>query len=186
MKATFAESDSTWRGRFIHSTPFMGGLMIILVGLLGAGYGIGTIAHEGTPASDMTAGGVIFEPLAFGSVATVPAAPASFQLARARIEPGGHISVPANGPGLALFYVESGTLTCSATTSTNVMRAAMLATPEVQPFEEVAAGTEFTVGPGDSFIGLPNAGGEFRNEGAEDVVLLVADLHPETAGTPAP
>jgi hypothetical protein len=187
MRTTSADQYGIWRQRIIRGTAITVALMtLVLAGLFGAGRMSGTIAQEVTPEGEMTTEGTVFEPLAFGSVATLPAAPASFQLARARIEPGGHISVPADGPGLALIYVESGTMACIATTSTSVLRAAMLATPEVQPFEEVAAGTEFTVGPGDSFIGLPNAGGEFRNDGAEVVVLLVTDLHPETAGTPTP
>jgi hypothetical protein len=171
------------RQRFISRIAITGWLTLVLVGLFGAGFISGTIAQEGTPEGSGVEGAV-FEPLAFGSVSTLPAAPASFQLVRVRIPPGGNISIPADDPGLVLIYVESGTMTSTATTSTSVLRAALLATPEAQPFEEVAAGAEFTVGPGDSFVGLPNSGGEFRNDGAEEVVLLIAGLLAEAAGTP--
>jgi hypothetical protein len=39
--------------------------------------------------------------------------------------------------------------------------------------------------PGDSFVGLPEAGGEFRNDGDDDVVLLMAGIGPDQVATPA-
>jgi quercetin dioxygenase-like cupin family protein len=57
----------------------------------------------------------------------------------------------------------------------------------------VAAGTEFIVGPGESFIWPPNVAGELRNDGPEPAVQLLAFLFPTEeeaatpmAGTPAP
>ena len=76
------------------------------------------VAQEGAAESGMTAEGAIFEPLAFGTTAVAPSAPAVFQLARIRIAPGGRISVPADDPGLVLIYAEAGTMTCVATVET--------------------------------------------------------------------
>ena len=44
--------------------------------------------------------------------------------------------------------------------------------------EEVAAGTEFTLGPGESFVWPANVAGELRNDGPEPAVNLVAFLAP--------
>ncbi len=184
MKTTLAENRPP-RRRFIRRAMLTGGLItLVLIGLFGNSRVIRTIAQEGTPESGMAVEGASFEPLAFGSVSVLPPAPAAFQLVRLRIAPGGHISVPPGDPGLVLIYMESGTMTSSSTASTSVMRAAMLATPAVPPFESIAAGAEFTVGPGDSFVGLPGDGGEFRNDGTEEAVALIAGLQPEAAGTP--
>ncbi len=175
------------RRRSLPRAATAGGLMaLVLVGLFGSGRISGAIAQEGTPAAEMVVEGATFEPLAFGVAPALPPAPASFALVRVTIAPGGHISVPADDPELVLIYVESGTLTASATDPVRVLRGALLATPEAQPFEGVAAGTEYTMGPGDSSIGGPNSGGESRNEGTDEVVLLIAGLQPEGAATPAP
>lgn len=173
------------RSRFSRRRATVGGLVaLILAGRFGGGRLPKTAAQAGTPEGGMTMEGVTLEPLAFGTAPVLPPAPALFQIARMRIAPGGHVSVPAEDPGLVLIYVEAGTLGGTATTSTRILRAARLATPEAEPFEEVAAGTEYTVGPGESFIGEPAAGGEFRNDGSDEVVLLIAGLQPEAAATP--
>ena len=49
---------------------------------------------------------------------------------------------------------------------------------------EVAANAEFTAGPGDSFVGKDHSGGEFRNDGTEEVVLWIAGVEPDTSATP--
>lgn len=69
-------------------------------------------------------------------------------------------------------------MVCVSSVETSVLRSDALATPAAAPFETVVAGTEFALDPGDSFIGLPDAGGEFRNDGGE-VVLLIAGISPE-------
>lgn len=174
------------RRRFNRRAAITGALMtLVLVGLIGSGRGSQTLAQEGTPEAGMAIEGATFEPLAAGSAPVLPPAPASFQLVRVRIEPGGHISVPTTDPGIVLIWVESGTMTATSTDAVSVMRAALLATPETQPFEDIAAGAEFTVGPGDSFVGHPDAGGDFRNDGADEVILLIAGLQPEATAPPA-
>jgi hypothetical protein len=173
------------RRRLTRRALFTGGLMtLVLAGLFGAGRISGAIAQEGTPPAGLGVEGAVFEPLAFGSVPVLPPAPASFQLVRVRMQPGGHISVPADDPGLVLIWVESGTLTTTNTTPVSVLRGALLATPEAQPFEDIPAGAEVTLGPGDSFIGPPHSGGESRNDGPDEVVFLIAGLSPEAAATP--
>lgn len=172
--------------RSLRRAAFASGLIaLLLLGLFGGARFDGTVAQEGTPPAGLGVAGAVFEPLAFGSVAVLPAAPASFQLVRVRIAPGGFISVPADDPGLVLIWVESGTLTGANTTPISVLRAALLATPEGRPFEDVAAGAEFTLGPGDSFVGPPLSGGEYRNDGAEELVLWISGLSPEADATPA-
>ena len=59
--------------------------------------------------------------------------------------------------------------------------------------EEVAAGTAFTLGPGESFVWPANVHGEVRNDGQEPAVTLVTYLAPAEgeaatpmAGTPTP
>jgi hypothetical protein len=172
--------------RFVRHGAVAGMLIaLLLAGFVAGGRIGGTVAQEGTPPAGLGVEGAVFEPLAFGDVAELPQAPASFQLVRVRIAPGGHISVPAEDPGLVLIWVESGTLTGTNTTPVRVLRAARLATPESQPFEDVAAGAEFSLEPGDSFVGLPHSGGEYRNDGNDELVLWISGISPEAAATPA-
>jgi hypothetical protein len=174
---------SLWR--FVRQSAVVGGLLaLVLAGFVAGGRIGGTVAQEGTPPAGLGVEGAIFEPLAFGEVSELPQAPASFQLVRVRIAPGGHISVPAEDPGLVLIWVESGALTGTNTTPVRVLRAARLATPEAQTFEDVAAGAAFSVGPGDSFVGPPHSGGEYRNDGTDELVLWISGLSPEGAATP--
>jgi hypothetical protein len=176
---------ATLRRRFSRRSAAAGGLVaLVLGGRFGGGRINQATAQEGTPEGGMTMEGVTLEPLAFGTAPVLPPAPALFQIARFRFAPGGHVSVPASDPGLVLIYVEAGTLTSTSNTPTRILRVTRLATPEAQPFEEVPAGTDFTAGPGDSFIGESTAGGEFRNDGTEETVLLIAGLQPDSGTAP--
>jgi hypothetical protein len=164
----------------------VGGVVsLVLAGGLGRGRVTRVSAQEATPEGGMTMEGVTLEPLAFGIAPVLPPAPALFQLARMRFAPGGRVTVPANDPGLVLILVEAGTMSGTATTPTRILRVAAVATPEADPFEEIAAGNEYTAGPGDSFIGEPSAGGDFRNDGPDELVLLIAGLQPDTGAAPA-
>ncbi len=51
--------------------------------------------------------------------------------------------------------------------------------------ENIAAGTEFDAGPGDSFVSPAVIAGEACNDGAEPVVVLAAIVEPEPAATSA-
>jgi mannose-6-phosphate isomerase-like protein (cupin superfamily) len=94
------------------------------------------------------------------------------------VAPGSVFTGPADDPSVGLNLVESGELTLRLEAAVTVNRAS-------GP-EEVAAGTEFTLGPGESFIWPPNVAGELRNDGPEPVVQLLAFLAPaeEAAATP--
>jgi hypothetical protein len=58
--------------------------------------------------------------------------------------------------------------------------------------EDVPAGTEFTMGPGEASVWPPHIAGETRNEGQEPVVALIAYMVPEggpatpATGSPTP
>ena len=136
-----------------------------------------TGAQDATPA----AAGTTVEVVAAGESATLPSAPVDIVLLRFRTPPGVVDVVPADDPALGLIYVESGQLTVTLTAPVVVVRAGTLATPGAG--EPVAAGTQVVLGPGDSFVGPPNSGGEFRNDGAEELGLLVAAVAPQEGGT---
>jgi hypothetical protein len=90
-------------------------------------------------------------------------------------------------PTGVLILVESGTLTAHIEAPVTVTR--------TTGTEEVAAGIEFTVGPGESFVWEPFVVGEIRNDGQEPAVSFAAFLAPADwefeeatpmAGTPTP
>ena len=165
---------------------FVSVVVIALIGLAVLGERPSVGAQEATPVTEMVFENVTVEPLAAGSLQTVPPLPADISLVRARFAPGGRVLVPANDPGTALFSIEAGTLTVRSTAPVMVTRGAGMATPGAQAQEQVAANAEFTLGSGDSFVGPPMSGGEFRNDGAEEAILLVVSIAPRMGGTPTP
>jgi hypothetical protein len=129
--------------------------------------------------------GQIGRELAGGLVPEPPAGPVYFGLLRITVAPGSVFTGPADDPSVGLNLVESGELTLR-------LEAAVTVTRTTGP-EEVAAGTEFTLGPGESFIWPPNVAGELRNDGSEPAVQFLAFLFPTEgeaatplAGTPVP
>ena len=128
------------------------------------------------------------------AVSAIPdALPQSAALAmqRVRIAPGGRIVTPGDDPRVVLLYVESGSLTVRNTVATTVTRGVALATPGAQ--EAIPAETEFTMTAGDSSLSPAGSGGELRNDGTEEVILLAtllipipADAATPGAGTPVP
>jgi len=133
-----------------------------------------------------TVEGATAELLAVGQLPSSLPQPAGIGLQRVRIDPGGRIVVPADDPKVVLFYVESGTLTVRSTVPTVVTRGAALATPGTQAQEEIPAETEFTMSPGDSSLSPAGSGGELRNDGGEEVILLASLIAPLPAATPTP
>jgi hypothetical protein len=85
---------------------------------------------------------------------------------------------------VVLLYVERGTLTVRNTVATQVTRGATLATPGAEAQEAIPAETEFTMSAGDSSLSPAGSGGELRNEGSEEVILLASLIVPIPAGTP--
>ena len=137
--------------------------------------------------------GASAELLAIGVIPAVPAQPAALAMQRVRIAPGGHIVTPADDPRVVLLYIESGTLTVRNTVATTVTRGAALATPGAQAQESIPAETEFTMSAGDSSLSPAGSGGELRNDGTEEVILLAGVILPipasaatPGAGTPVP
>jgi hypothetical protein len=137
--------------------------------------------------------GATAELLGFGVIPALPSQPAALALQRVQIAPGGSIVTPADDPRVVLLYVERGTLTVRNTVATTVTRGTALATPGAQAQEAIPAGTEFTMTAGDSSLSPAGSGGELRNDGTEDVVLLAGVILPiptgvatPTAGTPVP
>ena len=131
------------------------------------------------------------EVLAVGTVSSFPSAPAELALQRVRIAPGGHIDTPGDDQRVALIYVERGTLTVRNTVDTVVTRGAAMGTPGAEAQEAIPAETEFTMTAGDANLSPADAGGELRNDGTEEVILLaglivpIPDGSPGAVGTPA-
>ena len=168
-------------------SAFIALVAVVLAGSVVAGRGGSLVlAQAGTPPAGEVGAptGVRFEPLGFGTAAKLPTAPASVVLARVHFEPGGSFPL-GQDPSLVLLYVEAGTLTLRADAPLQVVRAAAraaLATPgaAAAPLipEEVAAGTEATLGAGDSTVPPLGAPGAVRNAGPAPAVALVAVVEP--------
>jgi len=165
-------------------------LSVIVIVLLGSvvAWGSGTSAQEPFatpgPGEFELVPGQIGRELAGGLVPEPPAGPVYFGLLHITVAPGSVFTAPAD-LSVGLNLVESGELTVR-------LEAPVTVTRTTGP-EEVAAGTEFTLGPGESFIWLPNVAGELRNDGPEPAVQLLAFLFPTQeeaatplAGTPVP
>lgn len=169
-------------------------LSLALVVLLGfvATMGRSTNAQESfsTPGPDefVLAPGQIGRELASGRFEEAPAAPLHMGLLRVTYDPGSEFSAGGpDDPTGALILVESGTLTARIEGPVTVTRRAGT--------EEVAAGSEFTLGPGESFVWEPFVVGEIRNDGQEPAVSFAGFLAPADwvfeestpiAGTPTP
>ena len=165
-------------------------LSVIVIVLLGSvvAWGSGTSAQEPFatpgPGEFELVPGQIGRELAGGLVPEPPAGPVYFGLLHITVAPGSVFTAPAD-LSVGLNLVESGELTVRLEAPVTVTR--------TTGSEEVAAGTEFTLGPGESFIWPPNVAGELRNDGPEPAVQLLAFLFPTQeeaatplAGTPVP
>jgi hypothetical protein len=153
-------------------------LTIVVLGLVVvlAGSHLSVAAQQATP--DVTASTEItVEQTTFGTVDTVPTTPLSVDYYRITMPPGTKVAGPPGDPGLGLHVVESGTLTVTFDQDIPLTR-------DGQPNGVVRKGDEAQLGPGEGFIWLPPAGGEFRNDSAEPAVVMVVLLYPQQ-GTPA-
>ena len=126
------------------------------------------------------------ELLAVGTLPSALPQPAELALQRVVIAPGGHIDTPGDDPRVVLLYVERGTLTVRTTVATVVTRGAALATPGAQAQEAIPAETEFTMSAGDATLSPGGSGGELRNEGSEEVILLASIIVPVPEGAATP
>lgn len=131
------------------------------------------IAQDATPAAPQPA----FDPLAFAVVEELPPSPGVVGLLRLTFPSGAVLPLEEGDPSLALVYVESGIVTVRINAPVTVSRAPDQGTPESTQ-QVIAAGTEFTAGPGDSFVSPAVVAGEARNDGTEPVVVLAAIVEP--------
>jgi hypothetical protein len=165
--------------------------LIVLLGLV-ATMDRSTYAQESfsTPGPDEfeLAPGQIGRELTSGRFEKPPEGPLHMGLLRVTNDPG---SVSSGGgpddPTGALILVESGAVTVRLEEPATITRT-------TGP-EEVPANTDFTLGPGESFVWEPFVVGEIRNDGQEPAVTFAAFLAPADwefeestpiAGTPTP
>ena len=153
---------------------FIVSLSVIVVVLLGSvvAWGLGARAQEPFatpgPGEFELAPGQIGRELTSGRLENPPAGPLHVGLLRFTSYPGSVVTTPVEDPTAALILVESGEVTVR-------LEGLVTITRTTGP-EEVAAETEFTLGPGESFVWAPNVAGELRNDGQEPAVTLVAFL----------
>jgi quercetin dioxygenase-like cupin family protein len=133
---------------------------LVLLGALALALLRPAAAQETTPEP----GAVTSERLGGGVAATVPAAPAVFELNRLVFAPGAGFALTAAGQGLVMLYVESGAITLRAGADPVALEA------------------------GASAVIPPGTAAEFRNEGTGPAVVLSPVLYPAPppAATPAP
>jgi hypothetical protein len=161
---------------------------VVLLGVAALGASRSATARDEIPEA-MKAGELTdatAELLAVGMLPSSLPHPAALALQRVRIAPGGTVVVAADDPKVVLFYVERGTLTVHTTVDAVVTRGATRATPGAQAQEAVPAKTEFTMSAGDSSLSPAGSGGELRNDGSQEVILLASLIAPvpESAATP--
>lgn len=171
--------------RFIVSVSLA---LVVLLGLV-ATMGWSSNAQEAFatpgPGEFEIAPGYIGRELASSLVAEPPAGPVYLGIMRFTTEPGSVFTGGADDPSAGLTLVESGSLTARLDEPVMITR--------TTGTEEIPAGTEFTIGPGESLISPPFVEGEFRNDGQVPTVTLVVYVAPAEeeaatpmAGTPAP
>lgn len=97
-------------------------------------------------------------------------------LFRMTLAPGAVYPLAEDEGNLTLVEVERGTLTASGDADLQIARAG--AEPGME--ETVAADQAFTLDAGDSALFAPNLMGEVRNDGTEDVGLLILEAAPAT------
>jgi hypothetical protein len=166
-------------------------LLVVLLALVSflRATSLNAVAEEGTPTvTEEPAGGLRFEPLAFGMAEALPIAPAKFSLLRATMDPGVILPIEAEDPSVSLIYIEAGALTFKVAAPIVVMRgAAGNANGGLDP-EEVGPGVDVVVEAGDSVLLPENVSGEIRNDSTVSAVALAALVEPmpvENAGSPA-
>ena len=173
MEAAVKNTGRFGMGRFM-SLAFLA----MLLSLTSFGTHSTAVAQDATPVTEPVFEGVELEVVTYGPVPAYPPEPAEIALLRLVFEPGGRLLVPKDDPGMAIHYVEIGTMTIRFSTPVVVTRGA-------QDQEQVPAETEFTLEAGDSFTAPPPSGGEFRNDGTEEASVLIAVISPvATEATP--
>jgi len=159
-------------------------LSVIVVVLCGSFVAWGSGASAQAPVATPGPGefelapGLIGRELANYLVEAPPTEQVSFGVLRFTGAPGSVFTGGEDDPSIGLLLVESGELTVRIEGAVTVTRA-------TGP-EDVAAGTAFTLGPGESFVWPANVHGEVRNDGQEPAVNLVVSLAPVEGGAATP
>jgi redox-sensitive bicupin YhaK (pirin superfamily) len=166
---------------------------LVLLGVAALGARLDASAQDAFKRGESVFTNATAELLAVGTLPSSLPQPAELALQRVRIAPGGHIVTPGDDPRVTLIYVERGTLTVRNTVPTQLTRGAVMATPGAEAQEAIPAETEFTMSAGDANLSPAGSGGELRNEGTEEVILLAGLIVPVPdgaatpgAGTPVP
>ncbi|MCC2672479.1 MAG: hypothetical protein K0Q72_4951 [Armatimonadetes bacterium] len=166
---------------------------LVLLGVAALGARLAASAQDALKRGESVFTNATAELLAVGTLPSSLPKPAELALQRVRIAPGGHIVTPGDDPRVTLIYVERGTLTVRNTVATQLTRGAVMATPGAEAQEAIPAETEFTMSAGDANLSPAGSGGELRNEGTEEVILLAGLIVPVPegpatpgAGTPTP
>jgi quercetin dioxygenase-like cupin family protein len=132
--------------------------------------------REPREAGESVFAGATAERLAIGLIPALPPEPVALALQRVSIAPGGRTVTPAGDPRVVLIVVERGTLTVNNTEGTVVTRGGQIQ-------DAVPAGTTFTMSAGDANLSPVGTGGELRNDGSEEVILLAGILVPVGDGS---
>jgi hypothetical protein len=127
----------------------------------------------------MTAEEVLVEPLAGGTVLTLPPGPGEVRLDRLRIAAGWQTPLPVQ-PGPWLLLVESGTLGLAAAAGTIFYRGAAAPNPGSVPgrAKTVVPGTEVILTAGGMTFVHPEAVVELRNRGRTTLIVLTLTIWP--------
>ncbi len=159
---------------------------VVLLGTALMGGASFAAAQDATPPAEEGEGGS-FEFIGYGEAEKLPAGPAAVELFRIVMEPAGSFPLDPADPSVGIVTIESGALTVLADTPLTVLHPVEDGEFGPDDFEQFAADEEFTMEEGDSMVYPANVGGEVRNDGEEDVSVLIANIEPleeEGAATP--
>jgi quercetin dioxygenase-like cupin family protein len=154
---------------------------LVAFGLLGATRSPHYVFGQSASPSpgDQVPEGVSFQFIAYGQLPPDMQAPEGFSMFRLALDPGASFPADKNDPTTALGYVEKGTLTLMLEMDITVLHAGTgNQEPTAQDFEMMPANQRFTMTVGDSAIFPANTAGTVTNDGAEQAILLIAQLEP--------
>ena len=161
--------------------------VVMVLGTILLSGGLTATAQEATPAAEEELEGISFEFLGGAETDTLPSSPAGVYLVRIVLAPGAVLPSDANDPSLAVFGVEAGVITLNVDAPMTVLHLPANAEPGPDDFEQFAAGEDFTMEAGDSTLFPANVGGEIRNDGEEDAIMVGTIIEPidDSQATPA-
>ena len=159
--------------------------VVAIVALLSVGlFGAARSPHQvlgqsASPSPGEAPPGVSFDFLAFGTLPANMEPQEGFSMFRLHFKTGAGFPIEKTDPTTALVYVEQGTLTVTADIDIEVLLAgAANQEPTQQDYETMPAGQQFTMKVGDSAVFPGYTAGEVRNNGSDEVVILVSQLSP--------